>query len=87
MAWRLEGWKNPHLYFGSPHTEFDLIANGKHEAFEAGADAMLEAITEEIEKVENPYFLKDIDGGYYNKYPEFEVFEDCRQKILSLLRK
>ena len=41
---RPEGFKNPHLYFGSPHTEFDIIANGKHEAFEAGADAYEEGI-------------------------------------------
>ncbi len=24
----------------------------------------------------NPYYLKDLDGGFYNKYPEFQVWED-----------
>ncbi len=27
----------------------------------------------------NPYFLKDINGGYYNKYPEFQIWEDGRK--------
>ena len=24
----------------------------------------------------NPYYLKDRDRGYYNKYPEFQIWED-----------
>ena len=27
----------------------------------------------------NPYYLRDTDGGYYNKYPEFEVYEEGRR--------
>ena len=45
--YRPEGCKNPYLYFGSPHTEFDIISNGRHKAFEAGADAMLEGLKKE----------------------------------------
>jgi len=45
------------------------------------ADQILTLITEEIEKVENPC----IDAGKYKGlcWPEFE---DCRQKILALLK-
>ena len=27
----------------------------------------------------NPYYLKDTEGGYYNKYPEFAVWEEGHQ--------
>ena len=50
---RPEGFKNPHLYFGSPHTEFEIIANGKHEAYEAGADAKLEGLRKGATRVNN----------------------------------
>ncbi|MCJ7634856.1 hypothetical protein MUP77_21015 [Candidatus Bathyarchaeota archaeon] len=97
--WRPEGWysmvESPYMHDGvqmaRENPERALELELQHQAFrggqEAGADAMLKAICEEIEKVENPYFLKDIDGGYYNKYPEFEIFEDARKKILALLMK
>lgn len=49
------------------------------------ADEILTLIREEIEKVENPYYLKDFDGGYYNKYPDFAIFEEARQAILKAL--
>ena len=41
---RPTGWENPYLYFGSPHSEFDVISNDKYKAYEAGADAMLEGL-------------------------------------------
>ncbi len=28
----------------------------------------------------NPFYLKDSDGGYYNKYPEFQIWEDGRKE-------
>ena len=89
--WRPEGWKNPYM----PKTrdeEIQVTHKGwpKTDAvmtFEAGADAMLIKIREEIEKVELPKYKKSwtSDG---------EIFEDClapvtpedtRQKILDLL--
>ena len=42
--WRPEDWQNPHLYYGSPHTMIDVESNKNRLAFEAGADAMLEAL-------------------------------------------
>jgi len=42
--WRPEHWYNPHLYFGSPRSERDDASNARHEVYEAGAEAMLEAI-------------------------------------------
>ncbi len=44
VMYRPPEFENPYLYFGSPHTEFDVINNWKHKAFEAGADAMLEGL-------------------------------------------
>ena len=34
---------------------------------------------------ENPYFLKDVDGGHYNKYPEFEVYEAGADAMLKAI--
>ena len=52
-------------------------------------DAILTLISEEIEKVENPYAgsrdPKHIDYGM-SQQPEFGAFEDCRNEILSLLK-
>lgn len=31
----------------------------------------------------NPYYLRDVDGDYYNKYPEFEIFEAGKQAQLE----
>ena len=28
-------------------------------------------------ELKNPYLIKDLDGGLYNKYPEFNVFEEA----------
>lgn len=62
-AWRPEGWKNP--YPESDMPEFPEI--GKR-AFEAGADAMIEAVCEEIEKggieVQELRALKKSDGYF-----------------------
>lgn len=69
--WRPEGWENP--YTVNPQLK-DYPKN----AFEQGADAMLEAVCKEIEKVENPYRDKGI--GFH-----YDGFEVCRQKILTLL--
>ena len=27
----------------------------------------------------NPHFLRDTDGNYYNKYPEFQIYEEAKQ--------
>jgi len=32
----------------------------------------------------NPYYLKDTDGGYYNKYPEFAIYEEGKQAGIEL---
>ena len=34
----------------------------------------------------NPYFLKDLDGGYYNQYPEFAIYEAGADAILQALK-
>ena len=31
----------------------------------------------------NPYYLQDTEGGFYNKYPEFQVYEDGKQAQLE----
>ena len=80
--WRPEGWKNEHIASASGKPIYP-----EYQLFEAGADAMLIKIREEIEKVELPKYKKSwtSDG---------EIFEDClapvtpedtRQKILDLL--
>ena len=48
MNWRPENWQNPYKEPTQSHY-WD-----EESAYEAGADAMLEAIHAEIEKVENP---------------------------------
>lgn len=78
MNWRPEGWKNPYLV--EPHSSVARTSDAP--IYEAGADAMLEAIREEIEKVENPYLRA---GFQYPKEYEF-CFERCRQEILALLK-
>jgi len=45
-------------------------------------------ICEEIEKMENPYLKpKTVMYFTYDSQIKHEVFEECRQKILALLRK
>ena len=31
----------------------------------------------------NPYYLQDSDGDHYNKYPEFQVYQDGKQAQLE----
>lgn len=47
MSWRPKGWKNPFKEIGIVPTE-GVVATGilEHNAFEAGADAMLQSIHE-----------------------------------------
>jgi len=88
--WRPEGWDNPYPDLTEEAiTEKYLIQaleNPKtnYEIFEAGADAMLESICEEIKKVENPYKDMVFLGDYQNG--EFQGFREAKQEILSLLR-
>jgi len=51
--------------------------------FEAGADAMLIKIREEIEKVENPNNIQRDE--FVITWAVNQAFEQCRQKILDLL--
>lgn len=50
MNYRPEGWKNPHVpmqeepFVDLVDAHFRQIADGKHTAYEAGADAMLEGL-------------------------------------------
>ena len=55
---------------------------GKPQSCSEVRDKILTLICEEIEKVENPY---DETGGAF-EMKGYSVFEDCRQKILALLR-
>jgi len=48
-------------------------------------DKILTLISEEIEKVENPYMEQTRDGEC-NIYPDFGIFEECRQKILAMFK-
>lgn len=75
--WRPEGWNNPHI------TKVSYKDSLEERIFEAGADAMLGAICEEIKKVENrqPY-----DSPYREIQCEYIAFEVCRQKILCLFK-
>jgi hypothetical protein len=85
--WRPRDWDYTYedvpekLPFFDPHSLCDPTI------FEAGADAMLKAISSEIEKVENPFNAE--------VFPLMELalrgecqssFEVARQKILSLLK-
>ena len=62
---------------------YDFHYDAKTEAL----DTILNFLKEELEgltvSTDNPYFLKDIDGDYYNKYPEFQCFEDGKVKQQS----
>ena len=57
---------------------------GKESFYYKRADAVLTLISEEIEKVENP--SKKYKGTPRDVGVASEVFESCRQKILTLLR-
>ena len=45
MSWRPTDWKNPHPYADKVYEEMrSVLPNSEHYAFEAGADAILEAL-------------------------------------------
>lgn len=69
--WRPKGWDDIKV-------ENDLLL------FEAGADAMLMKVCEEIEKVENPY-SKYLWNRILNI--QWECWEEARKDILALLIK
>jgi hypothetical protein len=81
-TWRPEGWDNPYSEdkkLTKPWTEW--FQSDAEIACEAGADLLLKAIREVIEKLENPYC--PFPGSFED---EHEGFERCRQKILALLK-
>jgi len=85
--WRPDGWENNKkivLYGGGRQTGRAEYSISKA-SFEAGADAMLEAISNEIEKVEkaNPYSKAKLASA---EYYEGEGFHRACQKILALLK-
>jgi hypothetical protein len=49
MSWRPEGWKNPYININPG--SWDYFSNEHNPAFEAGADAMLEAIKKQPNSV------------------------------------
>jgi len=77
MTWRPEGWET--VLVGTRIYKGELLRNTT-DAFEAGADAIIDALSSEIEKVENPYCA--FPGSFED---EHEGFENCRQAILSVL--
>ncbi len=38
-----------------------------------------------FEELKNPYYLQDSSGAFYNKYPEFQIWEEGKQAVLSHL--
>ena len=85
--WRPEGWKPDYTVTILETVDSGDLAHYTNviikSAFEAGADAMLGAVSEEIEKVENPYV--PIRSGTSDA-DRANTFESCRQKILALLK-
>jgi len=77
--WRPEGWKecDTSEIFGEADSDREAVEI----AFEAGADAMLMKVSEEIEKVENPY--REIIPYSSNCGL---AFERCRVVILALFK-
>ena len=61
------------------------IWDGVKEVAEAAKKDTIRQIKDIIANYPNPYLLKDTDGGLYNKYPEFEMFENFRQELLKLI--
>jgi len=78
MNWRPKDWEN--LWDKQPS---DCLATPSP-VWEAGADAMLEAVCEEIGKVEKVYpdWVSESVRCIYD-----DGFEDCRKAILALLQK
>lgn len=86
MNWRPKRWDIMDYLTVGEQMESPLFAM---KCFEAGADAMLEALKEEIEKVENP------DKEWLKNYPQhdheglqglIQGFEKCRQAIKEILK-
>lgn len=79
--WRPKGWTNGYC----SEREHDGMAS-EAEIFEAGADAMLEKVCGEIEKVENPHpkAYKIGESEAWMSTPQYRGFEEARQKILAL---
>ena len=79
--WRPENWENPY-----PHLANLAPAYMARYAFEAGANAMLAAVREEVGKVGNPY--QGHTGTHHTGSPCGKcAFEECREDILALLKK
>jgi len=74
MIWRPENWVNPNISLVTLRPVDDLW-----DAYEAGADAIVEDVIEDIAKVGNPY-NDELDPLHRSG------FEACRQAILSLLK-
>ena len=88
MSWRPEGWKQPDTYCQLASVEYIR----KLSKYEAGADAMLEAVCKEIEKVGNPPWEGELYCQLANVIcipKESNYYKGCGaqvQKILALLR-
>lgn len=66
MSWRPEeGWNNPHEPVAGASTTAILIKAFEHTAYEAGADAMLEALKKQgkyLEAGKMPMFTYPVSG-------------------------
>jgi hypothetical protein len=83
-TWRPEGWDYTYESVAKKLPVFNPRSLSDCATLEAGADAMLEAISEAIEKVGNRY--QNDEMSIMDEWQSL-AFEDCRQKILSLFRK
>jgi len=91
MNWRPEGWEASASATAKQCAEDEKFKASSLEnvirgMFEAGADAMLIKVCEKIEKVKNPHAKH---RPYPSNIPEAlssDGFEECRQKILTLLK-
>ena len=83
MSWRPENWDGIETKVWSAVTQ---VGEQFPVGFEAGADAMLEAICQEIEKVENP--IQNIEGIPQADFINYDRgFDKAKYLILALLRK
>jgi len=76
MNWRPENWENPY-----PHLANLAPAYMARYAYEAGANAMLAAVREEVGKVENPFDLSS-----EARWRMCFGFAECHRKILAILQ-
>lgn len=79
MSWRPEGWENPHImceecndcHWGGDNCDGDMF---EHEAYEAGADAMLEGLKNKqrvkIYEINDPTVEMPVEGGTLIFIPE-----------------